>query len=156
MNPDGHITTQRSNSKVFQNVDEAREFWEKGKKKNPTTAVYQGMYLNEEKKKSNCSKGWIPSLGKRVLELHPAAEKRRGGTGRELNQKHVCAFQCDGGHHREGRYHVCVVKHLRGVGRARRTRKTALRRRARPQELSTCSNTGPFTQFHTLELHCLC
>lgn len=49
VNPDGHITIQRSNSKVFQNVDEAREFWEKGKK--TTTAVYQGMYLDEEKKK---------------------------------------------------------------------------------------------------------
>lgn len=154
VNPDGRITTQRSNSKVFQNVDEAREFWEKGKKN--TTAVYQGMYLNEEKKKRNCSKGWIPSLGRRVLELHPAAEKRRGGTGRELNQKHVCAFQCDGGHCREGRYHVCVVKDPRGVGRARRKWKTVLRIRARPQELSTCSNTGPFMQFHMLELHCFC
>lgn len=63
-----------------------------GRKEKNTTAVYQGMYLNEGKKKRNSSRGWISTLGRSVLELHPTAEKRRGVTGRELNQKHVCAF----------------------------------------------------------------
>lgn len=31
--------------------------------------------------------------------------------------------------------------------------KTALRRGARPREPSTCSNTGPLMQFHTLEYY---
>lgn len=65
VNPDGHITIQRSNSKVFQNVDEARKVGEKGIKKKKL------------------------STGRSVLELHPlasASEKGRRGAGRELNQ----------------------------------------------------------------------
>lgn len=109
------------------------------------------------KKKRNCSKGWISTLGRSVWELHLAVEKRWGGAAGELNQKHVCAFQCDGGHCTEGRYRVCVVQDPRGVGRARRKRKRALRRGSEAAGTKHLFKHWTFDAIsHVRILHCSC
>lgn len=94
------FTIQRSNSKVFQNVDEAREFWEKGKKKKSQTKKTHNCCLpgdvfewgGKKTKERNCSKGWIFHFGQKRFGVASGRREKMRRRGWRVKPKSMCVL----------------------------------------------------------------
>ena len=94
VNPDGHITIQRSNSKVFRNVDEARDFWEKRNKKIPQLLSTRGCISMRKprKKKEAFLQGMDFHFGQKSFGVATGSRGKTRRHGSRMKPKACVCF----------------------------------------------------------------